>query len=187
MKRMKCMLVGAALCAMSLCGGLYAQQQEGAVGASDVAIGQKEEVKITRGERVEVVSLGDEILGTYSIDPSDKTGMVALVGVFVVSLLIAYFALLFPYLKRKKQMEVAEAAILHGQQLPPEFFDEGKPQRSFLQRGVTQIAVGVALTVAVGVVVDWDIALFGLVVVALGVGNVLAHFLGAKEQKTDGQ
>ena len=44
-----------------------------------------------------------------------------------------------------------------------------------------------ALTVAVGVVVDWDIALFGLVVVALGVGNVLAHFLGAKEQKTDGQ
>ena len=39
------------------------------------------------------------------------------------------------------------------------------------------------MTVAVGVVVDWDIALFGLVVVALGVGNVLAHFLGAKEQK----
>ena len=95
--------------------------------------------------------------------------------------------LLFSYLKKRRSYKVVEAAILHGQQLPPEFFDEGKPQRSFLQRGVTQIAVGVALTVAVGVVGDWDRALFGLGGVALGGGNVLAHFLGAKEQKTDGQ
>ena len=126
-------------------------------------------------------------LAETKLDGEEVMGVVAIVSVFVTIILAFAIPLLFSYLKKRRSYKVVEAAILHGQQLPPEFFDEGKPQRSFLQRGVTQIAVGVALTVAVGVVVDWDIALFGLVVVALGVGNVLAHFLGAKEQKTDGQ
>ena len=162
---MKCMLVGAALCAMSLCGGLYAQE----TGADNLA-----------------TQVGAALAET-KLDGEEVMGVVAIVSVFVTIILAFAIPLLFSYLKKRRSYKVVEAAILHGQQLPPEFFDEGKPQRSFLQRGVTQIAVGVALTVAVGVVVDWDIALFGLVVVALGVGNVLAHFLGAKEQKTDGQ
>lgn len=165
MKRMKCMLVGAALCAMSLCGGLYAQET---------------------GEDNLATQVGAALAET-KLDGEEVMGVVAIVSVFVTIILAFAIPLLFSYLKKRRSYKVVEAAILHGQQLPPEFFDEGKPQRSFLQRGVTQIAVGVALTVAVGVVVDWDIALFGLVVVALGVGNVLAHFLGAKEQKTDGQ
>ena len=162
---MKCMLVGAALCAMSLCGGLYAQE----TGADNLA-----------------TQVGAALAET-KLDGEEVMGVVAIVSVFVTIILAFAIPLLFSYLKKRRSYKVVEAAILHGQQLPPEFFDEGKPQRSFLQRGVTQIAVGVALTVAVGVVVDWDIALFGLVVVALGVGNVLAHFLGGKEQKTDGQ
>ena len=117
----------------------------------------------------------------------DLMGVIAIIGFFATVLLVIFFALFFPYLRRKKQMEVAEAAILHGQELPQAFFDEGKPKRSFLQRGITQIAVGAALTVAIGVMVDWDIAVWGLVVVALGMGNVLAHFLEGKEKKTDGQ
>ena len=159
------MLVGAALCAMSLCGGLYAQE----TGSDNLA-----------------TQVGAALAET-KLDGEEVMGVVAIVSVFVTIILAFAIPLLFSYLKKRRSYKVVEAAILHGQQLPPEFFDEGKPQRSFLQRGVTQIAVGVALTVAVGVVVDWDIALFGLVVVALGVGNVLAHFLGAKEQKTDGQ
>ena len=165
MKRMKFMLVVAALCAMILCGGLYAQE----TGADNLA-----------------TQVGAALAET-KLDGEEVMGVVAIVSVFVTIILAFAIPLLFSYLKKRRSYKVVEAAILHGQQLPPEFFDEGKPQRSFLQRGVTQIAVGVALTVAVGVVVDWDIALFGLVVVALGVGNVLAHFLGAKEQKTDGQ
>lgn len=165
MKRMKCMLVGAALCAMSLCGGLYAQE----TGADNLA-----------------TQVGAALAET-KLDGEEVMGVVAIVSVFVTIILAFAIPLLFSYLKKRRSYKVVEAAILHGQQLPPEFFDEGKPQRSFLQRGVTQIAVGVALTVAVGVVIDWDIALFGLVVVALGVGNVLAHFLGGDKQKTDGQ
>lgn len=165
MKRMKCMLVGAALCATSLCGGLYAQE----AGAASLA-----------------TQVGTALAET-KLDGEEVMGVVAIVSVFATLILAIFIPLLFSYLKKWRSYKVVEAAILHGQQLPPEFFDEGKPQRSFLQRGVTQIAVGVALTVAVGVVIDWDIALFGLVVVALGVGNVLAHFLGGDKQKTDGQ
>lgn len=185
---MKRMLVAVALCAMSLCGGLYAQQQ-GDVTANDVVTEQKEDVKITRGERVEVVSSGDKVLGMYPLDinTATRTETIAIIGFFATVLLVVFFTMLFLYLNRRRRLKVTEAAILHGQELPQAFFDEGKPKRSFLQRGITQIAVGAAFTVAIGVMVDWDIAVWGLVVVALGVGNVLAHFLGDKEKKTDGQ
>lgn len=189
---MKRMLVAVALCAMSLCGGLYAQQQ-GDVTANDVVTEQKEDVKITRGERVEVVSSGDKVLGMYPLDintvinTATRTEAIAIIGFFATVLLVVFFTMLFLYLNRRRRLKVVEAALLHGQQLPQAFFDEGKPKCSFLQRGITQIAVGAALTVAIGVMVDWDIAVWGLVVVALGMGNVLAHFLGGKEKKTDGQ
>ena len=99
MKRMKCMLVGVALCAMSLCGGLYAQE----TGADNLAT--KWERRWRRPSWT-----GEEVMG-----------VVAIVSVFVTIILAFAIPLLFSYLKKRRSYKVVEAAILHGQQLPSGF------------------------------------------------------------------
>ena len=179
------MLVGLGIILAGL-GNVLAQEADAKLAAQDEAVADS----VLSSEIdpvalwVEAMEKAEAMYPSGPVTPGDVIEMGIMWGGLVLIILLVQ---LFRYLNRKKRLEVAEAAILHGQELPQAFFDEGKPKRSFLQRGITQIAVGVALTVAIGVMVDWDIAVWGLVVVALGVGNVLAHFLGDKEKKTDGQ
>ena len=89
MKRMKCMLVGAALCAMSLCGGLYAQE----TGADNLA-----------------TQVGAALAET-KLDGEEVMGVVAIVSVFVTIILAFAIPLLFSYLKKRRSYKVVEAAI----------------------------------------------------------------------------
>ena len=185
MKRMKCMLVGMGIILVGL-GSALAQDEYAKLSLQDEAVmdsalsSEQNPMDIW----AEAMEKADALYGSEDASPLSVVEMgIAWGGLVLIILLVQ----LFKYLNRKKRLEVAESAILHGQELPQEFFDEGKPRRSFLQRGITQIAVGVGLMVACGVSIHWNLAVWGLVVVALGVGNVLAYFLGRKEKKADGQ
>lgn len=116
------------------------------------------------------------------LDSEDKVDIVAIVVVFFTPILLLLVAKLFSYLKLRRHYDVMMKAIEKGMVLPKEFFEADVPKKTPLQKGLQQILVGCVLVIALWITLDWELAIWGLLVVALGVGNILSHFLGKKEK-----
>ena len=100
--------------------------------------------------------------------------VVSMGGAFTVII----FALYYNYLKRQSQSREILAAIEKGIEVP------FPPPRKYSRRsqGIFWIAIGLALTLALGVSTgNWRIAVWGLLPLAAGV----AAFLISKGEKSD--
>jgi predicted membrane-bound spermidine synthase len=74
------------------------------------------------------------------------------------------------------------AAIEKGLEIPPEPVEpENGKKSSALRSGFIGLFVGIVLYFALRAVVDSEVALFGLIPAAVGIANLLAHFLEARK------
>ncbi|MFT4045218.1 MAG: DUF6249 domain-containing protein [Solimonas sp.] len=78
----------------------------------------------------------------------DVTGLVAVILAFVLPAVIVIAVLLFRLRQQRLQNEIIAKLAASGQTVPPELFVAVRCQRSDLNRGLTMIAVGLAMALA---------------------------------------
>ena len=80
------------------------------------------------------------------------------------------------------------AAIEKGIELPPDPDAETAPKKgNSLKSGLINLFVGIVLYVAIAEVAGDDVALFGLIPAAIGVGSLISYFVDTRRKNGDGK
>ena len=78
----------------------------------------------------------------------DVTGLTAVIMAFALPAVIVIAVLLFRLRQQRLQNEIIAKLAASGQTVPPELLVAARDQRSGLSRGLTMLAVGLALALA---------------------------------------
>ena len=105
---------------------------------------------------------------------------------------IAIVAIIASHREKQKRAELRHrerlAAIEKGIELPPDPDSEPLPKKgSSLKSGLISLFLGVVLYFAIRAVAGDDVALFGLIPAAIGVGSLIAYFVEGRRKNGDGR
>jgi uncharacterized membrane protein HdeD (DUF308 family) len=110
--------------------------------------------------------------------------LIPILGI-VLGIAVAIVAIATSHREKQKRAELRHrerlAAIEKGLDIPPDADPEaGAKKVGTLRSGLMGIFVGIVLYFALRAAADEDVALFGLIPVAVGVANLISHFVEAK-------
>jgi heme/copper-type cytochrome/quinol oxidase subunit 4 len=102
----------------------------------------------------------------------------------VIAILIALLLfLLFRRKSEKAKLRLAEKSLERGQPIPTEYMPK-KPLKDLRTRGVSNICLGLALFIFIWAITNtFALGCIGLFFFFTGVGQVVTHYLNAKDQK----
>lgn len=117
--------------------------------------------------------------------------MIPILGI-VLGVGIAVVAIISSHREKQKRAELRHrermAAIEKGIELPPDPDAEPLPKKgSSLKSGLINLFVGIVLYVAIAEVAGDDVALFGLIPAAIGVGSLISYFVDSRRRNGDGK
>jgi hypothetical protein len=100
---------------------------------------------------------------------------------------IAIVAIIASHREKQKRAELRHrerlAAIEKGIELPPDPDSEPPPKKgNALKSGLINLFVGIVLYVAIAAVAGDDVALFGLIPAAIGVGTLISYFVEGRKK-----
>jgi hypothetical protein len=116
--------------------------------------------------------------------------MIPILGI-VLGVGIAVVAIVTSHWQKQKRMELRHrerlAAIEKGIELPPDPDPEAEPKKGgYLRSGLVSLFLGVVLYFALAEVAGDDVALFGLIPAAIGVGNLISYFVEGRKKESAG-
>jgi hypothetical protein len=111
--------------------------------------------------------------------------MIPILGI-VLGVGIAIVAILTSHREKLKRAELRHreriAALEKGMELPPDA--EPEPRKgSALRSGLVSLFIGIVLYFALLELVGSDVALFGLVPAAIGLGSLISYFIEERKAK----
>ena len=117
--------------------------------------------------------------------------MIPILGI-VLGVGIAVVAIISSHREKQKRAELRHreriAAIEKGIELPPDPDAETAPKKgNSLKSGLINLFVGIVLYVAIAEVAGDDVALFGLIPAAIGVGSLISYFVDSRRKNGDGK
>ena len=117
--------------------------------------------------------------------------MIPILGI-VLGVGIAVVAIISSHREKQKRAELRHrermAAIEKGIELPPDPDAEPPPKKgNSLKSGLINLFVGIVLYVAIAEVAGDDVALFGLIPAAIGVGSLISYFVDTRRKNGDGK
>ena len=103
---------------------------------------------------------------------------------------IAIVAIVAAHREKQKRAELRHrerlAAIEKGIELPPDPDAEPPPKKgNTLRSGLINLFVGIVLYVAIAEVAGDDVALFGLIPAAIGLGSLISYFVEGRKKSED--
>jgi uncharacterized protein DUF6249 len=119
------------------------------------------------------------------MNPDGVALMIPIVGI-VFGVAVAIVTIVTGHREKVKRAELRHreriAAIEKGIELPPDppELETGKKATS-LRSGLTGLFVGIVLYYALDRVAGDDVALFGLIPAAVGIANLIAHFVESRK------
>jgi hypothetical protein len=124
----------------------------------------------------------------------DEESLALLIPIFgiVFGVGVAMVAIVTVHREKVKRAELRHrerlAAIEKGIELPPDPADlEPHRKGGLLRSGLVGLFVGIVLYFALNAVADEDVALFGLIPAAVGVANLIAHFVDVRKSRKAAQ
>ncbi len=117
-------------------------------------------------------------------------GIVAVLLSLGGPILAFYLFLHFSNKNKAKKMDTLVKLIEHGAEVDPELLkmlDEPSGPKADLRKGVVWLAIGIPLTVALFFVnggEEWEVGLFGLIPVFIGIAYLIVMKYGHDESKT---
>ena len=117
--------------------------------------------------------------------------MIPILGI-VLGVGVAVVAIITSHREKQKRAELRHreriAAIEKGIELPLDPDPEVPPKRgSTLKSGLINLFIGAVLYFAIREVADDDVALFGLIPAAIGVGSLISYFVEGRRKNGDGK
>ena len=115
--------------------------------------------------------------------------LIPILGI-VLGVGIAVVAIVSSHREKQKRAELRHrermAAIEKGIELPPDPDSEPAPKKgSSLRSGLISLFLGVVLYFAIREVAGDDVALFGLIPAAIGVGSLISYFVEGRKKSAD--
>ena len=108
--------------------------------------------------------------------PETIIALTAIVFVFGLPALLLFIIFYFRYKNRKAKYRLAEQALAAGQQLPPEFFNEGK-DKDLRSRGIKNIFLGIGLFIFLWALTEeFGLGCIGLLVMFTGFGQAIIYY-----------
>ena len=103
---------------------------------------------------------------------------------------IAIVAIVASHREKQKRAELRHrerlTAIEKGIELPPDPDAEPPPKKgNTLRSGLINLFVGIVLYVAIAEVAGDDVALFGLIPAAIGLGSLISYFVEGRKKSED--
>ena len=116
--------------------------------------------------------------------------LIPILGI-VLGVSIAIVAIVTSHRQKQKRAELRHrerlAAIEKGIELPPDPDPDAEPRKgSSLKSGLIYLLLGVVLYVAIAGVAGDDLALFGLIPAAIGVGSLVSYFVEGRRRNGNG-
>jgi hypothetical protein len=110
--------------------------------------------------------------------------LIPIVGI-VLGVGVAIVAIITSHREKQKRAELRHrerlAAIEKGIELPPDPEPDPEPKKaSSLKSGLINLFLGIVLYFAIREVADDDVALFGLIPAAIGVGTLISYFVESR-------
>lgn len=110
--------------------------------------------------------------------------LIPIVGI-VLGVGVAIVAIITSHREKQKRAELRHrerlAAIEKGIELPPDPEPDPEPKKaSSLKSGLINLFLGIVLYFAITEVADDDVALFGLIPAAIGVGTLISYFVESR-------
>ena len=113
--------------------------------------------------------------------------MIPILGI-VLGVSIAIVAIVTSHRQKQKRAELRHrerlAAIEKGIELPPDPDPDAEPRArgSSLKSGLIYLFLGIVLYFAISEVTGDDVALFGLIPAAIGVGSLISYFVEGRKK-----
>jgi hypothetical protein len=112
--------------------------------------------------------------------------MIPILGI-VLGVGIAIVAIVTSHREKLKRAELRHrermSAIEKGLEMPPD--NEPAPRRgSYLRSGLISLFIGIVLYFALLDLVGSDVALFGLLPAAIGIGSLISYFIEERKART---
>lgn len=102
--------------------------------------------------------------------------------IFVIIILLIVFT--FKHFKTKQKNELLLKFLQAGQTIPKEYFEPEKAKiKSNIKTGILLTAVGIGITLTLGVFMDYKMAAVGLIPLLLGIGYIVLHFIENKKKE----
>lgn len=117
--------------------------------------------------------------------------LIPILGI-VLGVGVAVVAIITSHREKQKRAELRYrerlAAIEKGMELPPDPDTDVQPKKgSSLRSGLISLFLGVVLYFAIRAVAGEDVALFGLIPAAIGVGSLISYFVETRRKSGDGK
>jgi len=122
----------------------------------------------------------DDVFFSTTIGSGDSKGNSVIMEIIPFIMVIAIILIVFGVkaYNTRQRTKLAMLCIEKGQQIPNDiFYDKKKVKKSNLNRGIVFISLGLALLIAIYILVGLKWAAISIIPLFLGIGYVVIHFL----------
>ena len=131
-------------------------------------------------EKKELIQSLENVNDDFRIDidlgNGETTKVAEIVGIFGLPILIVIVVCYYRYRKERLKSEIIKNYLNAGQQVPTEIL-QVVPVEDSLHSGISYIAKSIGLYLALGLLINWKIAVVGVFPLFLGLGNLLVWYI----------
>ena len=131
-------------------------------------------------EKKELIQSIENVNDDFNIDidlaSGETNGLAEIVGIFGLPLMVVIVVCYYRYRKDRLKSETIKNYLNAGQQVPTEIL-QVVPVEDSLHSGIRYIAKSIGLYLALGLLINWKIAVVGVFPLFLGLGNLLVWYI----------